>query len=238
MNMGRTCLPHAHHHCHHQHSKGGKGSLWEGGYRTPGFVAGGAIPAHMRGQSLDGLVHISDWYPTFIAYLTSMAAHDPNGPTPVTGLNLLPYLTGRATASPRTEIVHDHLMHCVPDGVQSLAQCERGQTPDFPSGHYPNHTTGALTQQDTQGANKLWKLLVGPAQQASWYGRFSPNSTSKVTVVRHDVDAPANTRPMLIDRGPALSLTLKCLPPGTPLLQICGLCAAKPLSVRTQLRPG
>ena len=70
-------------------------------------------------------------------------------------------------------------MHCVPDGKQSLGQCKRGQTPDFPAGHYPNHTTGGLTQQDTQGV-KLWKLLVGPAQQASWYGRFSPNQTTKV----------------------------------------------------------
>lgn len=68
-------------------------------------------------------------------------------------------------------------MHCVldPTGKQTTAQCKKGQTPDFPAGHYPNHTTGCITQQDSNG--KLWKYLVGPAQQASWYGRFSPNGT-------------------------------------------------------------
>jgi hypothetical protein len=44
----------------------------------------------------------------------------------------------------RSEIVHDHLMHCVPDGAQSTDQCVKGQTPDFPAGHYPNYTTGGM----------------------------------------------------------------------------------------------
>ena len=222
--------------------QGGKGSLWEGGYRTPGFVTGGAIPAHMHGQSLDGLIHISDWYRTFIVYLTGMDGHDPHGPTPVTAANLLPYLIGQTKASPRVEIVHDHLMHCVPDGVQSLSQCERGQTPDFPAGHYPHHTTGGLTQQDTQGVNKLWKLLVGPAQQASWYGRFSPNQTTKVTViviewnnVNHNVDVLA---PTLSNRSAEINTHPNTLTPGTALLQVRGLRAAKPLPIRTQFRPG
>lgn len=126
--------------------KGGKGSLWEGGTRTPALVSGGLLPPSMKGRTLDGLVHISDWYASF-AELFGVSPEDPHGPTPVTGQSMIGYIFGRQAASPRTEVVHDHLMHCVPDGVQSLAQCVAGQTPDFPGGHYPNHTTGALTQQ-------------------------------------------------------------------------------------------
>jgi hypothetical protein len=74
----------------------------------------------------------------------------------------------------RTEVVLDHLMHCVPPGDTS--QCVRGQTPDFPDGHYPNHTAGAVLKAAPGG--KLYKLIVGPAAQATWYGHFSPNATS------------------------------------------------------------
>jgi hypothetical protein len=74
----------------------------------------------------------------------------------------------------RIEVVLDHLMHCVPPGDTS--QCVRGQTPDFPDGHYPNHTAGALLMAAPGG--KLYKLIVGPAAQATWYGHFSPNATS------------------------------------------------------------
>lgn len=42
--------------------RGGKGSNWEGGVRVPGFVAGGVVPPAMRGKTLDGLVHICDWF--------------------------------------------------------------------------------------------------------------------------------------------------------------------------------
>lgn len=64
--------------------------------------------------------------------------------------------------------------YCVAPG--DVSQCVPGQTPDFPEGHYPNHTTGALVQRQQDG--HLWKLIIGPAQQATWYGSFSPNATS------------------------------------------------------------
>ena len=41
--------------------RGGKSTNWEGGVRVPTFVSGGALPVAMRGASLDGLVHVSDW---------------------------------------------------------------------------------------------------------------------------------------------------------------------------------
>jgi hypothetical protein len=72
-------------------------------------------------------------------------------------------------------MVLDHLSHCV--GPGDTSQCVKGQTPDFPAGHYPNHTAGALVRVD---GDKMWKLIVEPAAQATWYGRFSPNGTKKV----------------------------------------------------------
>ena len=64
--------------------KGGKGSLWDGGYRVPGFIGGGLIPNAMRGKQLDGVIHICDWWPTF-ASLAGLPIADATGPTPTDG---------------------------------------------------------------------------------------------------------------------------------------------------------
>lgn len=113
-----------------------------------------------------------DWWPTF-ASLAGLPPTDTSGPAPLDGHDQSAYILGTAPTSPRTEVVLDHLMHCVPPGDTS--QCVRGQTPDFPEGHYPNHTAGALLSI-TDG--KIYKLIVGPAAQATWYGHFSPNASS------------------------------------------------------------
>ena len=120
------------------------------------------------------MIHICDWYATFASYF-GLDAADQYGPTPVNAIDMLPYLTGTSAAgtsagtgagngagtgagtgagsgapslalpSPRTEIVHDHLMHCVPDGVQPTAQCVRGQTdPGLPRGALPQPHNGGL----------------------------------------------------------------------------------------------
>lgn len=45
--------------------KGSKGGDWEGGFRTPAFVSGGNLNQRLRGTSVDGVMHITDWYATF-----------------------------------------------------------------------------------------------------------------------------------------------------------------------------
>merc|ERR1712125_316516 len=45
--------------------RGGKYSPFEGGLRVMAFLNGGFLPSHVAGTTFDGLVHISDWYPTF-----------------------------------------------------------------------------------------------------------------------------------------------------------------------------
>ena len=36
-------------------------SLFEGGIRANSFVSGGLLPAAVRGTTLHGLLHVSDW---------------------------------------------------------------------------------------------------------------------------------------------------------------------------------
>jgi len=46
--------------------RGHKHDPWEGGTRATAFMAGGIVPAALRGTNSGAkLVHISDWYPTF-----------------------------------------------------------------------------------------------------------------------------------------------------------------------------
>lgn len=45
--------------------RGGKHSDLEGGVRVTGFLSGPVIPKELRNTSLDGYIHISDWYSTF-----------------------------------------------------------------------------------------------------------------------------------------------------------------------------
>jgi len=137
--------------------RGGKGSNWEGGHRTPTFVSGPWLPDAMRGRRLDGLAHVTDWYVTFSG-LAGVDSSDPGGVSPVDGKNLWPWLSGTASASPRTMIVHDH-NHICPGPNGTKTRCA--------------NTWGALRKNE-------WKLIIGQAGkegQASWFGEFTPNVT-------------------------------------------------------------
>lgn len=90
--------------------RGGKGSNWEGGHRVPTFISGPALPSSMRGKTLDGLAHISDWYKTLVEGVASGDASDPRGVSPLDSINLWPWLSGHISSSPRKFIVHDHHM--------------------------------------------------------------------------------------------------------------------------------
>ena len=85
--------------------KGCKGTFFEGGVRSVAFANGGIIPQKMLGTSLEGYIHIADWYPTFCG----LAGVDPSdsgpGKFPVDGVDVWPLLSGAANESTHDEIV-------------------------------------------------------------------------------------------------------------------------------------
>lgn len=88
--------------------RGGKTNLFEGGVRVTAALGGGFLPKAARGARLDGYMHAADWYPT-ICGLAGIDAADPNPQAPeipdVDGFDLWPYISGKVTKSPRTEIM-------------------------------------------------------------------------------------------------------------------------------------
>jgi arylsulfatase A-like enzyme len=93
---------------------GGKWTDFQGGIRNPAFAAGGWIPAHMRGSTVNGAMHIADMYTTFCS-LAGVADCSDNvdGVPPTDGIDVtvlfqqpssLNTVVGNAT-SPRHEIV-------------------------------------------------------------------------------------------------------------------------------------
>jgi arylsulfatase A-like enzyme len=89
--------------------RGGKASSWDGGFRTPAFVSGGALPPQLRGATYAKATMISDWYATFCklahgSHCTGWGA-DPTGEVvpgivPVESVDLWDYFTGRREGSP------------------------------------------------------------------------------------------------------------------------------------------
>ena len=75
---------------------GRKGELLEGGLRIPAIIS---WPARLpKGRTIDQVAITMDWLPT----LLGAAGTAPDPAYPSDGMNLLPILTGRAPAVPRT----------------------------------------------------------------------------------------------------------------------------------------
>ena len=84
-----------------------KGSMYEGGVRTAGFVAGGIVPTCAQGRRLNGMVHLADFMATFGAlagYTTEDERAEKAGLPPSDSQDFWPYLTGATNESPRQEV--------------------------------------------------------------------------------------------------------------------------------------
>ena len=85
--------------------RGRKHDPWEGGTRAAAFLAGGALPAALRGaRSGAKLVHVADWYPTFLGLAGVDSADDAligGAPRPIDGVDVWPLLTGANATPPR-----------------------------------------------------------------------------------------------------------------------------------------
>ena len=90
--------------------RGQKATLWDGGMRAVGFIHSPLIPASQRGVSYNGLVHVSDWFPT----LVNLASNGGNAhhrlhrlPPGLDGHDQWDAITRNTLPSPRAELLHN-----------------------------------------------------------------------------------------------------------------------------------
>lgn len=101
--------------------RGGKGTAFQGGVRTAGFVSGGLLPPAVRGTKYVGYIHVCDWFATFASVAGipgAAAADDATSPRPSDSIDAWSHITGSAslTAKTRTEIPLTISMFGGPDG--------------------------------------------------------------------------------------------------------------------------
>lgn len=152
--------------------RGGKGSNWEGGTRTPTFLTGGWFlrTSTLLGKTHDGLIHIADWHATILTLAgLDPAAGEPHAVAPIDSINAWPWLSGvEAESSRRTMVYAHHQFANVTKAVNGTCRQIR------------RASDGA--RRCVRGAIVVdgWKLIVGPEKQPSWFGWFSPNVTDPV----------------------------------------------------------
>jgi len=138
--------------------RGGKTNFFEGGIRVAAFLGGGFLPHTMRGKRLDGYVSVADWYGTLLPLAGADASDNVPGIPGVDGLDMWPYLTGKQTESPRTEIMI---------GTKAV-KVDLGAT-----------MAGALISGQ-------YKVVLGLMSYGFWQGPIYPNATTNHT--RDDVN--------------------------------------------------
>lgn len=74
--------------------RGQKATMWEGGVRGVGFVAGAGIPPAVAGTTSDTLIHVTDWFPTVIAGIAGLPIREPTDGPKMDGVNAWTAITG------------------------------------------------------------------------------------------------------------------------------------------------
>lgn len=153
--------------------RGGKGTDWEGGVRTPALVSGGWLPRPRRGLRLSGLVHIADLYATFCAVAGAVTtAGQPGcprdgGAAPVDSIDMSSFFqrgAAHAGPSPRLEIIHDL------------------------NGYSRRGADGVRRRSGVIRVGR-WKLVAKRSAQAAWFGPFSPEAPANVSAALRSVRA-------------------------------------------------
>ena len=112
------------------------------------------MPQQMRGQKLEGLTTIWDFYRTFsegIARLGDVTDHEAAAASlpPLDSLNLWPYLSGEVDISPRDQVL---------------------------LGTGNGNVNGIIISNISNGTTKIWKRLEGDVAFAGWTGPTCPNA--------------------------------------------------------------
>lgn len=156
--------------------RGGKFGDFEGGTRVNSFISGGFVPAAVRGTPVDGMVHIADWYATFLHLAGNDNMHDAraaaaNLPQP-DSINVWNLISTANKTSPRTETVLSALTGMAATRELSIDEFNSDQR----QGGYrdPMYFTGgeAIIQGD-------YKLILGGV----WKGPFSKAVTNPCTAM-------------------------------------------------------
>eukprot|EP01084_Bolivina_argentea_P274855 468610_1 len=85
--------------------RGNKATLWEGGVKGAGFISGGWLNKTRRGKTMNGLFHITDWYPTLMDIVGIKASNSSilDGYSQLNNIQI-----GESDIySPRSQIVHN-----------------------------------------------------------------------------------------------------------------------------------
>jgi arylsulfatase B len=165
--------------------RGGKMSNWQGGINVNAYASGGLLPAAVRGQKFDGLMHGADIYSTYCA----LAGVDPTdtraaaaGLPPIDGYNMWPWLSGANATSPRMEVP-----------VASDAT-EANLTKEFGNGT----VVQAIINADG------WKLMIGATGQNIWTGPQYPNKSTSWDDVPYHCGVPAYGNNPVVGKGGCL----------------------------------
>ena len=94
--------------------RGSKGTPFEGGVKVPAIVAGGRLPAALRGTSTEKVVWVGDLHPTLCQLARCPAAPG----LALDGVDVWPALTQAEVPSPRQEV----LLMADPFGAGPLGQ--------------------------------------------------------------------------------------------------------------------
>lgn len=138
--------------------RGHKYSYFEGGTRGTAFITSPLLPSSLAGTRNKGLMHVSDWYPTF-CYLANVSSDDGFKAAPHDGVNIWPMLLNMTVD--RVRPASNWVSTGGPKEGELILGIGQGKTGAFHNGSY--------------------KLIVG--SQAShtdgWSAQY-PGSTAKI----------------------------------------------------------